>query len=173
VSLRTALVLPLDEPRLAALRKRFDPVGTAAGIPPHITLLIPFAAPDAVDHAPLEAFFARWTPLRLALARVEEFPGVVWLAPEPVRDVRERILEVYARFPEFPPYEGEFLDPVPHATVGAVPEESAQADVAAGVRAAAEPLLPLELEVRAASLLEEVAPGRWREAARFPFRGAP
>ena len=36
MSLRGALVLLLDDPALAEVRARFDPVGTAAGIPLHI-----------------------------------------------------------------------------------------------------------------------------------------
>jgi 2'-5' RNA ligase len=166
VSLRTALVLLLDEPRLAELRARFDPIGTAAGIPPHITLLIPFGARE--DGA--EELFAGWDPLRFLLTRVEEFPGVLWLAPEPDGELRSRILEVYARFPQWPPYGGEFPDPIPHATVGKVPDGVPQADVAAAVRAAAEPLLPVAFELREAGLLEEVALDRWREARRFSFR---
>ena len=42
MSLRSALVLLLPEPRLEELRARFDPEGAAAGIPLHITLLFPF-----------------------------------------------------------------------------------------------------------------------------------
>jgi 2'-5' RNA ligase superfamily len=96
---------------------------------------------------------------------------VLWLAPEPDDELRVRILELYARFPEWPPYGGEFPEPIPHATVGKVPEGESQADVAAAVRAAAKPLLPVPFELREAALLVETAPDRWREARRFPFRG--
>ena len=167
MSLRGALVLLLEEPRLAELRARFDPVGTATGIPPHITLLIPFGP----DEDGVAEFFAGWSPLSFSLTRVAEFPGVLWLAPEPDDELRARTLEVYTRFPGWPPYGGEFPEPIPHATVGKVPEGSSQADVAAAVRAAAEPLLPVSFEVREAALLEETAPDRWREARRFPFQG--
>jgi hypothetical protein len=81
-------------------------------------------------------------------------------------ELRERILEVYARFPRYPPYGGEFPGPVPHATVGQ------PGDVAEAVRAAAEPLLPVEFEVGAATLMEEVGPERWRGGESFPFEGA-
>jgi 2'-5' RNA ligase len=167
VSLRAALVLLLEDARLVELRARFDPVGTAAGIPPHITLLIPFG-PDEDGVAEL---FASWSPLRFSLTRVEEFPEVLWLAPEPDDELRRRILELYARFPEWPPYGGEFPDPVPHATVGKVAEGASQADMTAAVRAAAEPLLPVPFEVREAALLAESTPDRWHEVRRFPFEG--
>jgi 2'-5' RNA ligase len=167
VSLRGALVLLLDDSRLAALRARFDPVGTAAGIPLHITLLIPFGA----DEEGVEELFAGWSPLRFSLTRVEEFRGVLWLAPEPDDELRARILELYARFPQWPPYGGDFPEPRPHATVGKVPDGVPQADVAAAVRGAAEPLLPVEFEVREAALLAESIPDRWHEVRRFPFEG--
>ena len=172
MSLRTALVLVLQHPPLEEVRARFDPVGTAAGIPLHVTLLFPFHAPEAVDEAALEALFAGWSPLRFALARVEEFPGVLWLAPEPDREVRARMSEVYARFPETPPYGGGFPEPIPHATVGQVAIGGSQEELSAAVRAAAEPHLPAEFELGEASLLVEVAPDRWREARRFPLRAA-
>jgi 2'-5' RNA ligase len=163
VSLRAALILVLPEPRLEELRARFDAKAVAAGIPFHITLLFPFG----LGEGGLEELFARWSPLRFALTRVETFPeAAVWLAPEPVDELVERILELYARYPQYPPYGGEFPDPIPHATVGQ------PADVVEAVRAAAEPLLPLEFEVRAATLMEEVAPDRWRAGPGFPFEGA-
>jgi 2'-5' RNA ligase len=160
VSLRAALVLLLPEPRLEALRARFDPEGTAKGIPLHITLLFPFG-PREEGAGEL---FARWSPLRFALTRVEEWSDVVWLAPEPGEELRERMLELYTRYPQYPPYGGEFPDPYPHATIG-------KGDVAEAVRAEAEPLLPVEFEVGAATLLEEVAPDRWRAGKSFPFEG--
>ena len=162
MSLRAALVLLLREPRLEELRARFDPEGTAKGLPLHITLLFPFGAGESG----LEEVFGRWSPLRFALTRVETFPDAVWLAPEPVDELRARILELYTRYPQYPPYGGELPDPVPHATVGQ------PGDVLEEVRAAAEPLLPIEFEVGAATLMEEVAPDRWRAGTSFPFEGA-
>jgi 2'-5' RNA ligase len=163
VSLQGALVLVLPEPRLEELRDRFDAKAKAAGIPLHITLLFPFG----LGESGLAELFASWNPLRFSLTRVETFPeAAVWLAPEPVDELRERILELYARYPQYPPYGGEFPDPVPHATVGQ------PGDVVEAVRAAAEPLLPVELEVRAATLMEEVAPERWRAGPSFSFEGA-
>ena len=161
MSLRAALVLVLPEPRLEELRARFDARALAAGIPLHVTLLFPFGPREEG----LRGFFARWGPLRFSLTRVEEWSDVVWLAPEPDEELRKRMLELYARYPQYPPYGGEFPDPHPHATVG-------KGDVAEAVRAAAEPLLPVEFEVGAATLMEEVAPDRWRAGPSFPFEGA-
>jgi 2'-5' RNA ligase len=161
VSLRGALVLVLPEPRIEELRAIFDARAKAAGIPLHITLLFPFG----LGESGLEELFGAWSPLRFSLTRVETFPEAVWLAPEPVDELRERILELYAHYPQYPPYGGEFPDPIPHATVGQ------PGDVVEAVRAAAEPLLPVEFEVGAATLMEEVAPERWRAGQIFPFEG--
>ena len=169
MSLRAALVLVLREPRLEEVRARFDTESTAAGIPLHITLLFPFGTQeDGVAE-----LFARWRPLRFSLARVETFPDAVWLAPEPDEELRARILELHARFPEWPPYGGEFPEPTPHATVGKVPDGASAAAVVEAVRAAAEPLLPVEFEAREATLMEEVSPDRWRPGSSFPFEGRP
>ena len=72
----------------AALVPRFDAAGTAKGIPLHITLLFPFGPREEG----LDEVFAPWSPLRFSLTRVETFPGVAWLAPEPDDELRERIL---------------------------------------------------------------------------------
>ena len=169
MSLRAALVLPLEEPRLEALHARFETKSTAMGIPLHITLLFPFGREE--DGA--EELFAGWPPLSFSLARVEEFPGVVWLAPEPGEELRARILDLYARYPQWPPYGGEFPEPIPHATVGQLAEGASQAELAAAVQAAAEPLLPVPFSVGEAALLVETERDRWREARRFPFLGSP
>ena len=70
MSLRSALVLVLPEPRLEELRARFDARAKAAGIPLHVTLLFPFG----LGESGLDELFARWSPLRFSLTRVETFP---------------------------------------------------------------------------------------------------
>src|SRR2546423_8876776 len=86
VSLRGALVLVLPEPRLEELRARFDAKAVAAGIPLHVTLLFPFGR----DEEGVDEVFARWSPLRFSLTRVETFPEAAgWPAPEPVDELRE------------------------------------------------------------------------------------
>jgi len=56
----------------------------------------------------------------------------VWLAPEPRERFVELVRTTCARFPEFPPYEGEGGEPEPHLTIGAV-EESSPTDLVARI----------------------------------------
>jgi len=75
VSLRAALVVVLPELRLEEVRARFDAKAVAAGIPLHVTLLFPFGR----DEEGLDEVFARWSPLRFSLTRVETFPEALRL----------------------------------------------------------------------------------------------
>lgn len=154
-----ALVLVLDEPRLAAIRVHFYPDAVARGLPLHVTVLYPFTG--SVEAA-REVVAGRGL-LRFSLTRLGEFPGGFAVAlPEPQDELRALQQAVSARFPEWPPYRGEVVDPEPHATLGR--------DVPlAEVRAAVEPLLPVECRVDAVSLLEEWERDRWRELERLPL----
>ncbi len=120
--------------------------GPSNGIPPHVTLLAP-APGDAAGIG-------------------EALADVVWLAPEPGERFVSLTRYLWARFPDWPPYEGRFLPEVtPHLTVawGALLDEA---------EAAVAPSLPLRGAAREAVLIREVAPRRWEPAASFPFREA-
>jgi 2'-5' RNA ligase len=163
----TALVLVLDDarPALEPVRAEFHAESVARGIPFHITVLFPFVAPDAVPARPLEALFASFPPLDLSLTRLAEFPGVVYAVPEPDTELLRLMRAVHARFPETPPYEGEFEEVIPHATLS----EGLPLDT---VAARCESLLPIACHVDEVTLLAERAPDRWAEGRRFALRGA-
>lgn len=118
---QSALILrvPEAEPFVAALRERFDPVARL-GVPAHLTLLFPFAAPERTTPQMLDAARAiasatRAFPFRLA--RIERFPSTLYLAPQPAQPF-VALTEQFARaFPEFPLYGGAFDTIVPHLTV--------------------------------------------------------
>jgi 2'-5' RNA ligase len=164
--LRTALVLVLDDarPALEPVRAEFHAESVARGIPLHVTVLFPFVAPDAVPVRTLEALFASFPPLDLSLTRLAEFPGVVYAVPEPDTELLTLMHAVHARFPETPPYEGEFEEVIPHATLS----EGAPLDAVAG---RCESLLPIACHVHEVTLLMESAPDRWAEGRRFALRG--
>jgi 2'-5' RNA ligase len=174
--LETAVVLVLAEaaPQLSALHAEHYPEAVAKQIPLHITLLSPFVARAALTGTVVSAlrrFFVERPPPAFALTRLDEFPGVIYAAPEPAEELVELIEALSRAFPETPPYGGAYAEPVPHASLAEVPADSDQELVAAKLRRAAEPLLPVQCEIPHASLLEEQAPGRWRVAERFPFAG--
>ena len=77
---------------------------------------------------------------------------------------------VWAKYPDTPPYGGAFTEAVPHATVASYARAAVNLDQ---VRARVAPFLPVACSIRAASLLEEYEPERWRELESLPFGAAP
>ena len=99
------------------------PVREAEGIVrhAHVTLLSPFAAKEELTDGvlgELELFFADCLPFGFRLAEVAQFPGgTTYLSPDPVAPFRSLTHELHRRFPEYPPYGGQFDDVVPHLSV--------------------------------------------------------
>jgi 2'-5' RNA ligase len=151
------------------VRAKFHTNSVALGIPLHVTLLYPFAPPDQVDEAALTGFFAQRDPMTIALVGVAEWPGVVYAVPEPHEELLELTSALWARFPDYPPYGGEIAEPRPHATL-AEPGPRESAEVAAAIRGRTASVFPLACHVDDVAVLEEDAPGRWRERRRFPLR---
>jgi len=168
--LRSGVVVSLTEiaPVVDVWREQTCEAKPSAGVPPHVTLLFPFAPAADLDDELLKALAEvadAFEPFQLAFRRSGRFPGVLFLLPEPDAPLRTLTTALVARFPAWPPYEGAHgLNPDPHLTI-------AQGDDAllGAVEAELEPLLPLVVEVGALTLLEELEPGhaRWRERARF------
>jgi len=100
--------------------------------PPHVTLLTPFAeGHDEAAFERLRRVAAQHAPLDLCFERVQQFGegGAVWLVPEPADAVLALAQAVIDEFPEYPPYDGMFPDPVPHLTVTTVGDPSTLAQV--------------------------------------------
>ena len=75
-------------------------------MPPHITILFPFARSSTVDVAllaDLEEHFSRLTGFDASLTGVGRFEDFVWLAPEPRSRFVDLITATCERFPEFLP----------------------------------------------------------------------
>lgn len=143
----------------------------STGVPAHITLLFPFvpaARLDPVLVGELRELFAGFAGFRFALCRLERFPEVLYLAPEPAEPFVQLTGTIVDRYPDSPPYEGEFETIVPHLTVAQ--GEPAVLDEA---EASVLPALPLEAAVEEVVLLEEVVTdwGRWTARATFRLGG--
>lgn len=150
-----------------AVRREFAVETYALGIPFHVTLLYPFAPPgELVSEA--GDFFAERAPLDFALTRVAAWPDVVYAVPEPDDALRDTMRALFARFPQWPPYGGIHEEVIPHATLG---EEVDAAAVRDEIERRIAPHLPHRCQASDVSLLEEVAPDRWRERERFPLGG--
>ncbi|MDX6514929.1 MAG: hypothetical protein QOH73_595 [Gaiellaceae bacterium] len=175
MSLRSglAVAVPGIAPAIDGWRERTCDAKPSTGVPPHVTLLFPFAPAREVDDALLFAvdqLLGRFAPFGITLARTARFPGVLYLEPEPAEPLRTLTVALVERFPEYPPYEGVFgTDLVPHLTVAQ--GEDAVLDAAARD---VEPALPFRAAVREALLFEETEPdyGAWQLRARFQLRGA-
>jgi 2'-5' RNA ligase superfamily len=127
------------------------------GIPPHVTILFP-SPPDIGDALDgVAAFDVEFREARRFAV------GVVWLAPEPSEPFVELTKRVWGRFPDWPPYGGEFLpDVTPHLTVawGAMLDEA---------ESAVRERLPLRARAREAVLFRREAPERWVVQSTFAF----
>jgi 2'-5' RNA ligase superfamily len=154
---RTALIVevPEAEPQVGALRLEHDS-SAARGVPAHITILFPFVDPDVVDDRALEQLFARFRPFEFALDRVERFDdGVTWLHPEPSLPFVDLTSAVAQRWPDHPPYEGAFDEPIPHLTVSETPID-------------VHVQLPIASRAHAVTLIEEQeATGRWTKRRAY------
>jgi 2'-5' RNA ligase len=165
---QSAVIIPVPEVEsvVGGWRARFD-LAAAVGVPAHVTVVYPFLPVAALTEPvvdELRAIVAHRAAFEVRFARCDRFPGVLFLAPAPDEPFRRLTAELVHRWPEAPPYGGEFADPVPHLTVAhvATPTEldEAERDVAAR--------LPIAATVEAAWLI--VFDGElWRPRAVLPL----
>lgn len=171
----SAVVVPVPaaEPLVAHHRAHLDQAASW-GVPAHLTVVFPFAAPADLDDAVvarLAAAVARVPVFDLAFERCDWFDeDVLWLAPDAVAGAALCALTdaVVEAFPAHRPYEGAYDDVVPHLTVG----EARLGSVAALRAAEAEiaPRLPLRTRVEQAVLITgRLEPDSWQVLARLPL----
>ena len=116
----------------------------------------------------LRDFFASYQPFELVLARLEQWEegGAVYAAPDPEEPLRGMMRALWRRFPQFPPYREEGIDPPPHASLiltGGDDPAAALAQVEERVAG----LLPARFQIDEVTLMEEVEPDRWRRRETF------
>ena len=132
-----------------------EPVGVANDLPAHVTVLYP--APG--DVVALTEVLGPFAPFDVTFARLDRFPGILWLAPEPAERFVALTEAAVARFPTFPPYGGRYTSVIPHLTVAAASLEETAALV--------EPLLPLHSHVDSVVLYESADGRHWQEIQTF------
>jgi 2'-5' RNA ligase len=162
---RTALIVavPEAEPVVGEWRERYD--NALPGVPAHVTLLFPFVPQEQVDDAllaQLRGLFAAQPAFSFSLSRVERFPDVTWLAPEPAEPFRRLTELIRSRYPDYPPYEGIHDEVIPHLTVA----DAARHDE---IDTALRPQLPVEAMAREVTLQVEDESGQWRIGEQFPL----
>ena len=118
---QSALLIPVPEADavVGRWRHQHDPVA-AAGVPAHITLVVPWLPPDEIteaDLAELDSTLEDVNAFQFRLDHVDWFGRrVLWVAPEPVAPfltLTTRLAEQFAT----PPWEDEFDEVIPHLTV--------------------------------------------------------
>jgi 2'-5' RNA ligase len=157
---KSAVLIPVPdaEPLVGCLRQRFDPIAPA-GVPAHVTLVVPWVQPQAIgveELRSLEQELEGEKSFEFELTHIGWFGRrVLWLAPEPAEhfvDLAERVARRFGT----PPWEGQFDRLVPHLTV---------AQAASGVElvpVAAELSTRLPLRCRAGEVWVMVGDGtRW------------
>ncbi|MFG3086894.1 2'-5' RNA ligase family protein [Streptomyces antibioticus] len=159
--------VPEAEPLVRAWRDRLDP-SVRAGVPAHVTVLFPFLDASRIDDAvcaEIGEVLARHRSFEARFERCGRFPGVLYLAPEPDTGFRRLTEAIVARWPEHPPFGGQFADPVPHLTIAQSQDEAtvdqAEADLRTG--------LPVVAQISSVDLLVHDGT-RWRWRASFPMQ---
>jgi len=153
------VLVPEAEPLVGQLRERLDP-NAAVGVAAHVTVLFPFMAPELIDDAVLArlgAVFAGVPSFPYAFERTAWFDQLVlWLAPADDRPFRLLTRLVHEAFPDYPPFQGAFADPIPHLTVGhEAPLESLRA-----AETELADLTPIRGHASMVTLLEQPVPGQ-------------
>jgi hypothetical protein len=163
--------VPAAEPFVERWRQRHDPAA-GTGVPAHITLLYPFIPPGDLTQESLEALrsIARETPpFRFALVAVDEFPGLLWLRPEPSSAFIGLMRRVWAAYPSYPAYGGRYPDPTPHLTVAVLGPGERQEVVRRELEAELAGRLPVECSASALTILGSDSLGRWTACHRLPL----
>jgi 2'-5' RNA ligase len=165
---QSAIIIPVPdaEPVVERYRLEYDPVALA-GVPAHITLIVPWLPPDEIDNgnlAELADVLSSTTAFSFRLTRVRWFGrGVLWLAPDPAEPFIKLTAMLADRFGTLP-YDDEFDEVVPHLTVGHA-TDGVELDSVEGAIAAA-----LPIDCRAGEVWVMVGDGRaWspRERVRL------
>ncbi|MGW2747838.1 2'-5' RNA ligase family protein [Streptomyces sp. NPDC001450] len=159
--------VPEAEPAVRVWRERLDP-SAGAGVPAHVTVLFPFLDASRIDESACAAIgevLGRHQSFEVRFERCGRFPGVLYLAPEPDTRFRRLTESVVERWPENPPFGGQFADVVPHLTVAQGQDEAVLEKAAADVLGA----LPVVARVSSVDLLVHDGT-RWQQRASFPLR---
>ena len=168
--IESALVIlaPEAEPLVKPFRDRYDP-SAAQGVPAHFTILYPFKPPSELTAAvvgTLNDLFLRFPPFTIALSELRRFPEVLYLTPRPTEPIKQLIQATAERFPETPPYKGEFAEVIPHLTIAQVNDSQRLNAITADFQRAAQDRLPLQVSVSEVTLMDNES-GLWRVRAAF------
>jgi 2'-5' RNA ligase superfamily len=163
------LLVPDLDPVVGRWRELYDPV-SAYGMPAHVTIVYPWkpaAAITSADRTALAELVRGLPPIEVSFAGFGRFAETLWLDPQPVAPIRRLIDTVVARWPEYPPYGGQFAVVVPHLTVSDGRDPASVQHVVEDV----EPQLPRITIVPELTLMR-CTDNRWSVDSRYRYGGA-
>lgn len=158
------VTVPEAEPAVRAWRDRLDP-SVPSGMPAHVTVLFPFLPEGRFDGDTLAAIadvIGRHKAFEARFEGCGRFPGVLYLAPEPAAPFRALTEAVVDRWPETPPFGGQFAEIVPHLTIAQGQDDTVLDEAEAGLRDG----LPIVTRVASVDLMVHDG-SRWRQRASF------
>ncbi len=148
------LRLPAAEPLVDPWRAEHD-WAAAHGIPAHVTVRMPFLAPEEWGDPRIHEVVAPFLPLPLTLARLEDRPGALVVLVEPDAELRRVTAAVDRAWPSLPPHKDGRRDVAYHVTVVRTPDP----DVRAAAEDAIAPQLPLAVTATEAWAAERTPDG--------------
>lgn len=165
---QTALIakVPDAEPLVSGWRRQFD-TAAAAGVPAHVTVLYPFLDCSVITASvvgELQEIIGGYPAFSVRFPECRRFPHVLYLAPVPDARFRAVTAAVAARWPEAPPYGGQFEEVVPHVTVA----HGQDGRVFDKIEASLSQRLPIAAHVSAIQLLVFTGE-QWHEERSFPL----
>ena len=170
--IEAAIILPVQEVELLVsdFRRRYDPLASV-GVPAHITINYPFTPhinrPKKAG-ADLLVLISEFSQFYYNLTEIRTFDQVVYLFPEPTEPFISLIKAIFTRFPDSPPYKGEFTQPIPHLTVAQV-EKDEILQVKEELTKRLGSLLPLPAKARELWLIDN-SEKIWKRRQVFPLK---
>ncbi|WP_217576766.1 2'-5' RNA ligase family protein [Streptomyces sp. GbtcB7] len=159
--------VPEAEPAVRAWRDRLDP-SARAGVPAHVTVLFPFLDESRIDDGACAAIgevIGRHRPFEVRFEHCGRFPGILYLVPEPDLPFRRLTEAIADRWPETPPFGGQFDEVVPHLTIAQGQDDAVLEEAEADIRGR----LPVNGRVLSVDLIVHDGT-RWQQRASFALR---
>ena len=162
------VLVPESEVWVDPIRERYDR-SAALGVPAHITVLYPFKPPHEITTtviSTLQGLFRRFATFSYALSKLQTFPDVLYLAPEPSAPFVALTQAVADVFPQTPPYGGAFTEIIPHMTIAHHEGGEQLADLVDEIQTTIQSYAAIQANATAVTLLDN-AQGLWQVRTRF------
>ena len=173
----TVLLIPVPQVEITVgkLRNKYDR-SSHLGIPSHITVLFPFMQSERIDNKvinQLKLVFGNIRSFEYKLSKVFNFPGVIYLQPNPRQSFIKLTKEVFKLFPKYPPYEGKFPKINPHLTLVDFSYTKKAVDNFDKIKYEIKKDMALKLPIKTTAncvwLMERRKTGQWHIHTKFKF----